>query len=124
MPKKGKKKVQTMGDDLEVEIITKMEIIYEDTKAFIGVEPVFRWGHIYLMIKDQANQDTGLEDIPICANIRKSTIMKVSTHPELFPFVEVIDWISNSRQKTKNNLIFLLSVIKHRFCKRKQIRCN
>ena len=41
-----------MRDDPEVEIITKLEIIYEDTKAFTGVDPEFRWGQIYQMIKD------------------------------------------------------------------------
>ena len=44
MPKKGKKKVQTMGEDLEVEIVIKVEIIYEDTKAFTRVEREFKWG--------------------------------------------------------------------------------
>ena len=68
MPKKGKKKVYTIGDDPEVEIITKMEIIYEDTKSFIGVEAEFRWGQIYHMVKDQVVLDEGLEDILIYAN--------------------------------------------------------
>ena len=52
MPKKGKKKVHTTGDDPNVEIIIKQEIIYEDTKSFTRVEPEFRWGQIYQMIKD------------------------------------------------------------------------
>ena len=33
MPKKGKKKAQTTEGDPEVEIISKVEIIYEDTKC-------------------------------------------------------------------------------------------
>ena len=40
-----------MGDDPEVEIITKLEIIYEDTKYVTGVDPNFGWGQIYQMIK-------------------------------------------------------------------------
>ena len=52
MPKMGKKKVQTTGDDSEIEIVPKLEIIYEDTKAFTGVEPEFRWGQIYQMIRE------------------------------------------------------------------------
>ena len=44
MPKKGKKQVHATEDDLEVEIITKVEIIYEHTKPFTGVQPEFRWG--------------------------------------------------------------------------------
>ena len=38
MPNKGKKKAQTAEGDPEVEIISKCEIIYEDTKAIMGVE--------------------------------------------------------------------------------------
>ena len=90
MPKKGKKKAQTADGDSEVEIISKCEIIYEYTKAITEIEPEFIWGQIYQMIKDQAVLDTGLEDIPIYANTRKSSIMKVSTHPEIFLCVEVI----------------------------------
>ena len=93
MPKRGKKKVQTTGDDPEIEIVPKLEIIYEDTKSFTGVELEFIWGQIYQIIKDQAILDTSLEGIPIYANIRKSAIMKMSTRPELFPCAEVIDWI-------------------------------
>ena len=47
MPKKGKKKAQATGDDLDVEIVSKMEIIYRDTKSIAGVEPEFKWGQIY-----------------------------------------------------------------------------
>ena len=39
MPWKGKKKAQALEDDLEVEIITKVEIIYEDTKLMTRVDP-------------------------------------------------------------------------------------
>ena len=34
----------------EVEIITKVEYIYEDNKASVGVEPDYKWGEIYRMI--------------------------------------------------------------------------
>ena len=34
----------------EVEIITKVEFIYEDTKATIGVDPGYKCGEIYRMI--------------------------------------------------------------------------
>ena len=30
--------------ELEVEIITKFEFIYKDTKATTGVEPDYKWG--------------------------------------------------------------------------------
>ena len=78
MPKKGKKKAQTVEGDPEVEIISKREIIYEDTKAIIGFELEFIWGQIYQMIKDQAVPEVDLEDIPLYANITKYSIMKVS----------------------------------------------
>ena len=46
MPRKGKNKVQAMEDDPEVDIITKVEIIYEDTIPLTGVDPEFIWGQI------------------------------------------------------------------------------
>ena len=39
MPKKGKKKAQATGDDPDVDIVSKIEMIYEDTKSITGVEP-------------------------------------------------------------------------------------
>ena len=39
LPKKKKMNAQATGDDLDVEIVSKMEIIYEDTKSITGVEP-------------------------------------------------------------------------------------
>ena len=53
------------------------------------------------MIKDQDVLDTGLEDIPIYPNIRKSTIMKVSIRPKLFPCAEVIGWVLPRADITK-----------------------
>ena len=38
MPKRQKKKAQVAEEEPEVEIITKVEFIYEDTKATTGVE--------------------------------------------------------------------------------------
>ena len=65
MPKKGKKKVQTAEGDAKVEVISKCEIIYEYTKAIIGIEPEFRWGQTYQMIKDKNVLDVGFDDIPL-----------------------------------------------------------
>ena len=39
MLKKYKKKDQATGDEPDVEIVSKMEIFYEDTKFDIGFEP-------------------------------------------------------------------------------------
>ena len=45
------------------------------------------------MISNQSVPEVGFEDMPIYANIERSTIMKVATRPELFPCSEVIGWI-------------------------------
>ena len=50
MPQKQKKKVQITDEEPEVEIITQVEVIYEDTKAITGVDPEYKWGGIYQMI--------------------------------------------------------------------------
>ena len=42
MPKKRKKKAQATGDDPEVDIFPKMEIICKDMKSIMGVEPKFK----------------------------------------------------------------------------------
>ena len=45
MPKKGSKnKVRESKPVSDVEIISKMEIKFEDTKAIRGVSPRFKWG--------------------------------------------------------------------------------
>ena len=44
MHRKGKEKAQALEDDLEVEIIMKVEIIYEDTKPLTRDYPEFKWG--------------------------------------------------------------------------------
>ena len=77
-------------EEPEVEIITKVEFIYEDTKAMTRVEPDYKWGQIFRMISKQNVPDAGLEEMTIYANIEKSALMKVATRPELFPCLEVI----------------------------------
>ena len=77
----------------EVEIITKVEFIYEDTKASTGVEPDYKWGEIYRMISNQNVPNVGFEELTIYANIEKSALMKVATRLELFPCSEAIGWI-------------------------------
>ena len=71
----------------------KVEIIYEDTKPVTGVDPEFRRGQVYQMIKYHIVLGTGLEDLPIYTNIKRSSIMKESTGLGLFPCFGVIDWI-------------------------------
>ena len=76
-----------------MEIITKTEYIYEDTRATTGVEPDYKWGEIYRLISNQEVPDTEFEELTIYANIEKSALMNVDTRPELFPCSEVIGWI-------------------------------
>ena len=65
----------------EVEIITKVEYIYEDTKSSTRVEPNYKWGEIYRMISNQNVPDASFEELTIYANIEKSSLMKVATSP-------------------------------------------
>ena len=80
MPQKHKKKAYTIGEEPEVEIITQVEVIYEDTKAIMGVVPKYKWGEIYQMISNQSVPDVRLEDLPIYDNIKRSAIKR-------FPYV-------------------------------------
>ena len=80
-------------EDPEVEIVTKTEYIYEDTKYISGVEPEYQWGEIYRLITRREVPDMGLEEESIYANIERYSLMKISTRPELFPCSEVIGWI-------------------------------
>jgi len=93
MSKRQKKKALVAEGEPDVEIITKVEYIYEDTRATTGVEPDYKWGEIYRMIANQNVPDAGFEELNIYANIEKSALMKVATRPELFPCSEVIGWI-------------------------------
>ena len=72
-------------EEPKVEVITRLEIIYEDTKATTGVEPDYKWGEIFRMISSQNVPDAGFEEMTIYANIERSALMKVATRPELFP---------------------------------------
>ena len=93
MSKRQKKKAPVAEGEPDVEIITKVEYIYEDTRAATGVEPDYKWGEIYRMISNQDVSDAGFKELTIYVNIEKSALMKVGTRPELFPCSEVIDWI-------------------------------
>ena len=85
MQKRQKKKAQVDEEEPEVEIITKVEFIYEDTKATTGVEPDYKWGEIFRMISNQNVPDARFEELTIYANIENSALMKVAMRPELFP---------------------------------------
>ena len=93
MSKRQKKKAPAVEEGPEVEVVTKTEYIYEDTKCISGIEPEYQWGDIYRLITRREMPDIGLEEEPIYANIKRSALMKVATRPELFPCSEVIGWI-------------------------------
>ena len=77
MKRKQKKKSQVDEEETEVEVITRVEVIHEDTKATIGVEPEYKWGEVYRMISSQSVPDVGFEYMQIYANIERSALMKV-----------------------------------------------
>ena len=93
MPKRQKKKAQVDEEEPEVEVITRLEIIYEDTKATTRVEPDYKWGEIFRMISSENVPNAGFEERTIYTNIERSAFMKVATRPKLFPCSEVIGWI-------------------------------
>ena len=93
MSKRQRKRALVVKEEPEVEVVTKTEYIYEDTKCISGVEPEYQWGEIYRLITRREVPDIGLEEESIYANIERSALMKVATRPELFPCSEVIGWI-------------------------------
>ena len=76
-----------------MEIVTKVEYTYEDTKCIVGVEPEYKWGEVYRLITHHKVPDTGFEEETIYANIERSALMRVATRPKLFSCSEVIGWI-------------------------------
>ena len=47
MPWKQKNMAQATKEEPEVQIITRVEFIYEYTKAITGIDPEYKWGEIY-----------------------------------------------------------------------------
>ena len=71
MSKRQKKKAPVAEGESEAEIITKVEYVYEDTRATTRVEPDYKWGKIYRLISNQEVPDIGFEELTIYANIEK-----------------------------------------------------
>ena len=61
MSKRQKKKAPRVEEEPEVEVITRVEYNYEDTKCMIGVEPEYQWGEIYRLITRREVPDIGFE---------------------------------------------------------------
>ena len=89
MSKRQKKKAPVVEEEPEVEVITKVESIYEDTRCTTGVEPEYKWK----CLTHQEVPDTCFEEVMIYANIEKSALMKIATRPEIFPCSKLIGWI-------------------------------
>ena len=58
MSKRQKKKAPIVEEEPDVEIVTKVEYTYEDTRCIIGVEPEYKWGEIYRLITHREVPDT------------------------------------------------------------------
>ena len=93
MSKRQKKKTPVVEEEPEVEVVTKTEYIYEDTKCISGIEPEYQWGEVYRLITRREVPDMVLEEESIYSNIERSSLMKIATRPELFPCSKVIGWI-------------------------------
>ena len=93
MSKWQKKKAPIVEEEPEVEIVTRVEYTYEDTKCIIDVEPKYWWGGVSRLITRREVPNIGIEEENIYANIERSSLMKIATRPELFPCSEVIGWI-------------------------------
>ena len=93
MSKWQKKKALVVEEEPEVEIVTRVEYTYKDTKCIVGMEPEYKWGEVYRLITHREVPDTGFEEETIYANIERYTLMRVATRPKLFPCSEVIGWI-------------------------------
>ena len=81
MSKRKKKKTLVVEEDPDIEVITKTEYIYEDTKCITCVEPEYQWGDIYRLITCREVPDIGFEEESIYANIERSPLMKIATRP-------------------------------------------
>ena len=99
-----KKKAQATEEEPKLEIVTRVKVIYEDTKAITGIDLEYKWGEIYIMISNQSVPEAGFEDFPIYANIERSTIMKVATKPKIFPCSKVIGWIPAKGKCNKDDI--------------------
>ena len=110
MSKCQKKKASTVEEKPDVEVITRVEYTYEDSKCIIGVEPEYQWGEIYRLIMRREVPNIGFEEENIYANIERSSLMKIATRPEIFPCLEVIGWIL---PRTDVTTMILETVDKH-----------
>ena len=84
MSKRQKEKAPIVEEEPNVEIVTKVEYTYEDTRCITGVELEYKWGGIYRLITHHEVPDTGFEEETVYANIERSALITIATRPELF----------------------------------------
>ena len=83
MSKRQKKKDPVVEEEREVEIVTRFEYTYEDTKCIVGIEPEYKWGEVYKLITHWEVLDIGFEEETIYANIERYALMKIATRPDI-----------------------------------------
>ena len=71
MSKRQKKKAPIVEEEPKVEIVTRVEYTYEDTKCIVGVEPKYQWEEIYRLITRRELPNIGFEEETIYANIER-----------------------------------------------------
>ena len=91
--KRSKRKEKEAKPESDVEVISMMKTKFDDTKAIIEVSPELKWGEIYKIIRDQNIPYVSIEEMFLYQNIKMWGITKSTTHPKLFPYLEVIGWI-------------------------------
>ena len=50
MSKRKKKKAHVVEEEPKIEVVTKTEYIYEDTKCISGIKPEYKWGEVDRLI--------------------------------------------------------------------------
>ena len=71
MSKRQKKKAPIVEDEPNVEIVTKVEYTYEDTRCIVGVVPEYKWGEIYRLRTHREVPDIGFEEETIYTHIER-----------------------------------------------------
>ena len=93
MSKCQKKKAPIVEEEPEVEIITRFEYTYEETKCIVGVEPEYQWGgDLQINNMQRSTWHRFWRRNHLC-QYREICIDEIATRPELFPCSEVIGWI-------------------------------
>ena len=93
--KKGRKKIKIVESDsdtevVEVLLVVKTEIVYEDTKVITGVDPELKLGQIYPMLVERKVPKASLGYLSLYENILRSGLTKIATRLDIFPCAEVI----------------------------------